>query len=87
MSLPGYSHQFRGIPRSEIIQYFQNIGLRQVTEGIFQTDYGRIVIGETEQCCLGSVKISEVKITFCMDEAAYQELIKPFRLQFLRAGG
>lgn len=88
MPVSSYSHRLSGIPRSEIIKYLENNGFHQLSEGIFLGDScGEVIVGETGYRYLGPLKVSEVEITFRMEEAVYGEIIKKFRLNFLRAGG
>lgn len=78
--------EMRGIQRREFIEYFLNIGGQSTSEGIYSGDYWDIQIGPEIPCSLGKLVIPSTRITFSVEEDHYDEMLKKFRMSFMRGG-
>lgn len=78
--------EMRGIQREEFIDYFQNMGGQNTAEGTYTGAYWEVQIGPQFPCRLGKLVIPSIKITFFVEEGYFEEMLKKFRLSFMRGG-
>jgi hypothetical protein len=78
--------EMRGIQREDFIEYFLNIGGQSTAEGVYTGPYWEVQVGPQIPCPLGKLVIPSMKITFSVEEEYYDEILRKFRMNFMRGG-
>ena len=77
----------RGMKRSEITDYFSNLGLEDKGSGKYIGHSFEVEISEESPIKLGSIEIPSTKVILRGEKAVLEKVIAAFRLKFLSAGG
>ena len=87
MTIKEHSLEMRGMPHTDLEEYFLTIGGRQLKRGNYKGPNWEVLLSETWTCTLGSLQIPATQVTFRIKEEDWPEMLKAFRLRFLSAGG
>lgn len=87
MGLKEYSLEMRGMPHSDLEEYFLSIGGKWNGERTYFGPNWEVDLSDTWSCTLGSIRVSATQVTFRVEEKDWPEVVKAFRLRFLSAGG
>ena len=87
MAIKEHSLEMRGMPHSDLEDYFLGIGGKQIGQGLYLGPNWEVRLSAEWTCTLGSIKIPATQVTFRVDEEDWLEIVKAFRFRFLSAGG
>ncbi len=76
-----------GVPRDDIIMYLESIALKRIGDRVYHGVDWEIEVGEEQVRTLGSIKLPQTEVCFCVEEKRLEKIVAAFRLKFLSAGG
>lgn len=78
--------EMRGIPREEFTRYFKELGGISCDNETYKSFNWEISIGTEVPCRIGKLVIQSVKISLSIEEGQNEEMLKKFRMHFMRGG-
>ncbi len=76
-----------GVPRHDIIAYFESIALNNIDDSGYCGADWEAEVGEEKYRTLGSIKLTQTEVSFYAEEKRLMEIVAAYRLKFLSAGG
>lgn len=87
MSRKSITLEMRGMPRADLISYFETLGGKAINDEIYVSNLWEIRVHQQCTCYLGRLSIPSTKIDFSIADTYYAEMLYKFRLSFMCAGG
>ncbi len=76
-----------GFYKEDFIRYFENIGGVTEDNTTFKGLYWQAEVGEEKWTKIGALTLCHITVTINAEENKFEEFLKKFRLNFLKAGG